>query len=217
MNGDPYEAYASVDAFQRYSVNRPGQLEVVKQPLYDYQTYPAAGATQLTFFAIPKGQSGKTLADTNMEVAGSLPNPKKFLVLGIEVFFIPGPNPSAAAAAPGVDNFVNDVWTVFKSTGYLEFFIGSKAYLDAPINMFPAVTRLAGFAGLADSTTAGANQFTRTSYASSAGQPFGLKPPLMLEPTQNFTITLNFPTAVAISANGRIGVHLKGLLYRNSQ
>lgn len=44
-----------------------------------------------------------------------------------------------------------------------------------------------------------------------------MNPPVMLEPTQNFKVTLNFPTAVAITNAGRIGVNLHGVLYRNSQ
>lgn len=204
--------------FAQYAVNRPGELEVVRQPLYDFQAYPAAGSTQLTFFAIPKGQSSKTFADTNMETAGSLPNPKRFLVEGISVQFFPGTVfPSQAPAAPNIDAFVNDVWEVFSATAFLEFFIGSKAYLDAPLHAFPATTGLAGFTGMSDSTTAGASGFTRTSYARAAGMPFKLDPPLMLEPTQNFNVTLNFPTAVAITNAGRIGVYLHGSLYRNSQ
>ncbi|MGZ7265373.1 hypothetical protein ACXWP3_09695, partial [Streptococcus pyogenes] len=53
----------------KYSVNRPG-WEAIKQSLYDYQAYAAAGQTNLTFFALPVGQSSKTLSDTNMTLAG---------------------------------------------------------------------------------------------------------------------------------------------------
>jgi len=214
------QQFATVEAWQKYAVNRRGEYEVLKQPLYDYQAYAQAGQTSLTFFTIPNGQSGKTLADTNMEGAGILPNPKKFLVRGIEIQFFPGVFPSQVAIAPGagsIDNFVNDVWEVFSATAWLELYIGSKAYVQAPLNMFPCANRLDGWAGMSDATTAAAALFNRTSYAASGGTPFGMDPPLILEPTQNFRVTLNWPTAVGISAAGRIGVHLKGLLYRQSQ
>lgn len=81
--------YANPEVFAKFAVNRPGQIEAIRQPLYDLQAYPAAGATSLTFFAVPNGQSSKTLSDTNMETAGSLPNPKRFLVLGISLQFFP--------------------------------------------------------------------------------------------------------------------------------
>ena len=210
--------YANPEVFAKYAVNRPGQIEAIREPLYDYQAYAAAGQTSLTFFAVPQGQSSKTLADTNMEVAGSLPNPKRFLVLGISVQFFPGTVlPSAAGAAAGIDSFVNDVWEVFSSTAYVELFIGSKSYVQAPLNAFPATTRLAGFAGMSDASTAGANLFARTSYAASTGSPYNMQPPVMLEPTQNFKVSINWPTVVAITNAGRIGVHLHGVLYRNSQ
>lgn len=210
--------YANPEVFAKFAVNRPGQIEAIRQPLYDLQAYPAAGATSLTFFAVPNGQSSKTLSDTNMETAGSLPNPKRFLVLGISLQFFPGTVfPSAAGAAAGIDSFVNDVWEIFSATSYLELFIGSKSYIQAPIYLFPPTTRLSGFAGMSDASTAGANLFSRTSYAAASGTPFQMNPPVMLEPTQNFKVTLNFPTAVAITNAGRIGVNLHGVLYRNSQ
>ena len=214
------QQFAEVGAWEKYAVNRRGQYEVLKQPLYDYQAYLLAGATSYTFFTIPNGQGGKTLADTNMEAAGQMPNPKRFLIRGIEIQFFPGVFPSQVAIAPGagsIDNFVNDVWEIFSATAWLELYIGSKAYVQIPLNMAPAVNRLDGWAGMADATTAAAALFDRTSYAAMAGTPFALDPPLILEPTQNFRVTLNFPTAVAISANARIGIHLKGLLYRQSQ
>lgn len=210
--------FASLDAWEKYAVNRKGQYEVLKQPLYDYQAYAQAGQTQLTFFQVPQGQSAKTLADTNMEAAGQLPNPKRFLIRGIEIQFYPGTVlPGVGPAAPVIDTFVNDVWKVFSATAWLELFIGSKAYVQAPVSMFPPVNKMDGWTGASDSTTAAAALMVRTSYATLSGTPFGMDPPLILEPTQNFKVSLNWPTAVALTNAGRIGVHLKGLLYRQSQ
>lgn len=214
MNG--VSKYTNPDVFRKYAVNRAGEIEAVRQPLYDYQAYPIGGSTQLNFFAVPFGQAGKTLADTNMNIAGSLPNPKRFLVLGISVQFFPGLFPSLAPAAPAIDNFSNDVWEVFSSAAWLELFIGSKPYLQAPLNAFPATTRLNGWAALAGTTAA--DTLNRViSYAAPAGAPFAMDPPLMLEPTQNFNVSINWPAAVGISVEGRIGVHLHGVQYRNSQ
>lgn len=210
------EDFTNPNIFSRYAVNRAGEIEAVRQPLYDYQQYPSAGSSQLNFFAVPFGQGGKTLADTNMNIAGSLPNPKRFLILGISVQFFPGLFPSLAPAAPAIDNFSNDVWEVFSATCWLELFIGSKPYLQAPLNQFPPTTRLNGWAALGGNTAA--DTLNRViSYAAPSGTPFAMNPPIMLEPTQNFSVSLNFPTPVGVSANGRIGVHLHGVLYRNSQ
>lgn len=208
----------NVGDLAQFAVNRKDQLEVVRQSLYDFQQYGTAGSTQFTFFAIPQGQSSKTRADTNMPTAGSLPAPQRFAIQGIEVYFFPGVNPSAAGAAAGIDNFTNDTWSFWKATAWLDLFIGSKSYItEAPVLRFPSSARLDGWAGMSDASTAGANLFARTSYASASGRPYIVDPPILLEPNQNFNVTINYPTAVSVSANARVGVVLNGVLVRNSQ
>jgi len=208
----------SLADLQQYAVNRKDQVEVVRQSLYDFQQYGTAGATQFTFFSIPIGQSSKTKADTNMTIAGSLPAGQRFAAQSMEVYFFPGVNPSAAGAAAGIDNFVNDTWNFWKATAFLDFFIGSKSYItEAPVMRFPPSARLDGFAGMSDASTAGANLFARTSYASGAGRTYVIDPPVLLESTQNFNVTINYPTAVTVSANARVGVVIGGVLIRNSQ
>jgi len=208
---------------ERYSVNRAGQKEYVRQSFYDIQTYASAGQQQLLFFQVPKGQGSKTIADTNMEAAGSMPSPKQFIVESIEIRFFPGVLPVTLAAALAESNFSNDVYTVAKS-GSLKFFIGSKTYLEeAPIDRFPAKTRLeTDFSvSLQRSQAAAADAEDQVSmdYAAMAGRPYRLDPKVVLEPTQNFSVELNWPAAVALPSgvDGRIGVFLDGILVRNSQ
>jgi hypothetical protein len=209
----------NLDDFNRYAVNRKDQMEVIRQSLYDFQTYAMAGQTQLTFFALPVGQGGKTRADTNMTTAGSLPAPLRFAVQTMEIYFTPGVFPSAAAAATAIDNHVNDIWEVYTAAAWLELQIGSKPYLieGGVLHRMPPSTRLNGFAGMSDTTTAGATGFERTSHLNAGGIVYRLDPTLLLEPTQNFSVTINWPTAVAISAAGRIGVVMNGVTARNSQ
>jgi hypothetical protein len=56
-------------------------------------------------------------------------------------------------------------------------------------------------------------------YSRWGGRPYFINPQIMLAPTQNFNISLNWPTAVAMPSgqNGRIGIVLDGLQYRLSQ
>lgn len=204
-----------LDRLKKFAVNRPGQIESVKQSLYDFQTYAQAGQTSLTFFQVPVGQSSKTRADTNMTIAGSLPQPQHFLLQGIEIHFFPA-NPVSATGAIVAEN-INDVYDVFKS-GWLDLFIGSKSYLtEAPIGRFPPSAGVAAASALSDTTTAAASRVTVVDYARFGGQPYAMDPPILLVPNQNFNVTLNWPTAVAIAVAARIGVVLKGTLYRNSQ
>lgn len=208
---------------QSYAVNRKGQYEGIRQTLYDYQVYAAGGQTSLSFFQVPLGQAGKTAADTNIEVAGSLPQPKHFLVESIEVRFWPAELPVAQAAVLGAPNYTNDVETVSKS-GSLNFFIGSKTYLEeAPIGRFPPKTSVyAEFAAsiaFAQLAAADEQQQLTMDLAYFSGRPYFINPATLLIPTQNFKVSLNWPVAVPLPSDNdaRIGVVLDGVLYRQSQ
>lgn len=205
----------------KYVVNREG-WEAIKQSLYDFQSYAAAGTTQLTFFALPVGQGGKTKSDTNMSLAGQLPTNQEFLVQSIEVVFFPT-TPTVAADMPAafgaqaVAAQVNDAY-IFRRSGNLQLTIGSKPYLEeAPLMRFPSKTNFELDAALADVSTAGADLQSRIAYANSRGRPYMLAP-LVLTSNQNFTVTLNWPEGVqAITNPARVGVILDGILYRRSQ
>lgn len=204
----------SLQDLSKYGVNNPNQWEAVKYTFYDQQAYAQAGQTQLLFFQIPQGQSSKTLADTNMVSAGQLPQPQFFFVTGIEIQFWPGVLPAVdGTVAQTLGNGINDQWYVSK-TGWLNFYIGSKSYLtEGPIGRFPPRTGLivssSGF-GTAASGVA-------VNYANMGGRGYDLAPGILLQPNQNFSLSLNWPTAQAISAAGRIGAFLNGILYRQSQ
>ena len=207
----------------RYSVNRPG-WEAIKQSLYDYQAYQAAGQSQLSFFQQPVGQASKTLSDTNMTLAGQLPKNQEFLVTSIEVWFVPS-TPTVAAGMPSffgaqlAQTLINDSYIVGRA-GNLNLTIGAKPYLqESPLGRFPAKAYFTLNAALADATTAGAALQTRTGYGQWSGRPYLLDPaPLLLPENQNFSVSLNWPEGVqAITNPGRIGVILDGILYRRSQ
>jgi hypothetical protein len=213
-----------LSAIAKYNPNRAGAIESVWQPLYDFQTYAMAGQTQLSFFQVPVGQSSKTLADTNMVNQGMLAAPQRFFVTGVMVCFIPLNVVSVASATVqrALSNLV-DVNAVANS-GFLNFSIGAKNYLtDAPTGKFPPNFTIGGLvaAGIAIMpTTAGltAAAFPQTdaNYARATGRYYEITP-FLIPATQNFAVTLNWPTAVAITVAGRIGVILDGFLFRESQ
>jgi hypothetical protein len=217
----------NLSELQSYAVNRKGQYEGIRQTLYDYQTYAAAGQTSLSFFQVPLGQGGKTQADTNIEVAGSLPQPKHFLVESIEIRFWPGVLPvnsqTGALATQAAPNLVNDVYT-FSKSGSLNFFIGSKTYLEeAPVGRFPPKTKVEAHFAMSQTVNQAApadqeNQLT-ADLAYMCGRPYFINPATLLIPTQNFKVSLAWPAAVALPSgeDARIGVILDGVLYRQSQ
>lgn len=207
----------------KFDVNRRGQYEGIRQTLYDSATYAAAGQTELQFFQTPRGQSSKTLADTNMTSAGQLPQPQHFLVESIELLLFPGVDIGTLGTTLAATEFANDMYSVAKS-GSLDFFIGSKSYLgEAPLGRFPPKTKLGVHAAHGiqrkQATAANAEDQVSSEYACWAGRPYYLDPPVLLVPNQNFNITLTWPAAVALpsTANAKIFVVMDGVLYRQSQ
>ncbi len=208
---------------QQFDVNRRGEYEGIRQTFYDSTTYVLAGQTQLQFFQTPRGQSSKTIADTNMTSAGQLPQPQHFLVESIEILLFPGVLPTTKATTIAETEFANDMYTVEKS-GSLNFFIGSKTYLEeAPLGRFPPKTKMGSESAHAISelqaVAADSELQVSTDYAAWSGRPYYLDPPVLLVPNQNFSVTLNWPAVVALpsGADAKVFVVLDGILYRQSQ
>jgi hypothetical protein len=203
-----------VSSLAQYNPNRAGSLEAIWQPFYDFQTYPTTGQTQLLFFQVPNGQGGKNLAQTNMTNAGLFPAPTMFLCTGVQVVFVPGASTSqiGTAAARALNNVI-DVVAVANS-GYLEFSIGSKTYLrDAPIGKFAPNYTVQVFGNI---NGAGNTGSADVQFARAAGRYYDITP-FVIPQTQNFAVTLNWPTVQTVVTAGTIGVILDGFYYRQSQ
>lgn len=224
---------ANFDATRdRYQALVPGAKEIIREPLYDTNTYLAAGQTSMNFFSVPIGQGTsvqnpggggpKTVQDTNMDIAGSLPAGKNFLVECIELHFFP----AGAITQEGLDpqavtgSFADDVYTFLKN-GSLRFFVSSKDYLNqAPLAKFPPAQRMYMDSAIADSTTAAATQLSLSQYASGAGAIYRLSPsPVFINQNTNFSITLSWGEVLALpSATAAVVVAtLGGVLYRRVQ
>lgn len=207
---------ANLRSYYTKNLTRPGQKEGIRQTLYDFQVYPAAGTLQLIFFQVPKGQAGKTAADTNMELAGQLPAGWKFIAESVEVHFFPGVSP-AAVLANAAPQFANDVWAVGKS-GSLALKIGSKDYLEeAPLLRFPPKTGLNVQAAIGVATTVAATTpVAEVDYARWAGRPYQLNPVLPIESNLSFSATMRWPALVPLpsAVAGRIGLVMDGVLFR---
>lgn len=235
MRNDP-----SLAQLERYRVNRSGLTEAVRQSLYDFQLYPAAGSTNLTFFSNPVGQgitsslgatvgTVKTIHDTNMELSGQLPAGKGFYAESIEVLFEPGasasantftqatPNRFIAVAALAEMSQLADI-NALRISGVLRFYIGAKDYLvEAPLGMFPPKVKLELDAAVSsNSATTALNAAISGKFG---GRPYYLDPPISLLPNQNFSVVLNWPGLVATPStfNGRIGIRLDGYSFRPVQ
>lgn len=207
--------------------------ETITQSLYDSAAYPTTGVAQLTFFQQPVGSgtgvisgAAKTQEDTNMQAAGAMPAQQAFIVTSVEVDVQPGVNttPFVAAAlpsvlaAPAVATAVNDAWKI-RTTGFLNFNISSKSYLtEGPLMKFPASNDFEVDGAQSDSTSPGATQNVRTLYGKATGPAYVLSPNnLLLIPTMNFAVTLNWGTLITVTSAARIFVRLMGQLMRPAQ
>jgi len=224
--------------FNARRVTNPGQSEIIRQRLYDYQLYANAGTTQLSFFQQPVGSgvtsalggtvgAVKTLFDTNMTLGGTLPSGQAFMIESIEVCFFPGSVTTAntytpigqsvfnATAAASVAAAANDVNTFYQS-GLLELNILSKNYLrETPLLAFPPKANFALDAAVASNSATTAEVALLQARAS--GRPYYIDPSISLQPAVNFEVVLRFPAAVALTFNARVGVILDGYFMRASQ
>lgn len=235
MNGIPTAA-----DFMAARVTNPGQSEVIRQRLYDYQLYATAGVQQLSFFQQPIGSgittaaggtvgAAKTQWDTNMNLGGQLPSGVQYLAESLEVHFYPGSVNTAntfttstttffaAAAAATVGGQMNDVNSFYLS-GMLELNVLSKNYLrESPLICFPPKAWYALNAAVASNSAttgevgAGVNKVD--------GRPYYLEPRVLLQPAVNFEVLLKWPAAVATPSgfNARVGVIFDGYMQRASQ
>jgi len=224
--------------FNARRVTNPGQSEIIRQRLYDYQLLSNSGSTQLSFFQQPVGSglttalggtvgAVKTLWDTNMTLGGTLPSGQAYMVESIEVVFFPGSVTTSntytpigqsvfnATAAATVAAAANDVNTFYQS-GMLEFNILSKNYLrETPLIAFPPKANYNLDAALAsNSATTGEVALLQ---ARAAGRPYYIDPSISLQPAVNFEVVIKWPAAVALSFNSRVGVILDGYFMRASQ
>jgi len=203
----------------QFSVNMTPTMEAISQPLYSYQSYPAAGVQTLSFFQT-SATGAVTIEDTNMQVPSQLPAPQKFLIQGIGIDFLSGLAPVLGPRADAAVSQANDFWAVLRR-GAFNLTVGAKPYLDmAPLMSLPTRAHMEMMAATASSTTPAAALQVLMSNAWSEGDVF--KPiPVLLEAGQNFKCTISFPGgAVALpsaDAAARIGVTLYGTLYRSPQ
>lgn len=205
----------------------PGEDESYA-PLFDSATYTSGTTTLLSFFTTPKGQGTttapgatgpKTLADTNLQTAGSLPLGNQLLVTGIEFHIYPAVNPGRGGVADATaGQFVNDMYLLLKA-GVVLFTVSNRNYVeDGPLINFPPLNRMVGFAGAATSSTAAASLYSEIGYASAGGSPYALVP-VLLSATQAFSVSVTFPAAVTLASatNPRVFCRLRGRFVRRVQ
>lgn len=178
-------------------------LEPINEPIYDTQTYPVAGTSSLTFFAA--GLGTRTLRETNVPIAGVLPNPQQFHVYGVQIV------PSFLGSSSVVQStVVTDLATIVDNS-FFRLFIGTKSYVEVCTCFIPNGHGISGFA----STTVGARELASVHNGVAHQNNFydvtvkmgHQRKPIHLPPQQNFRAELVFPgpAAATITTNVTIG------------
>ena len=159
-------------------------IDVIVEPLFDTNTILAAGALQLTYFVVPLGQGqsnfaaagvAKQLADTNMDLAASLPAGYNYVVLGFRA------QPAFTLTPADCRN-----WSV---GGSLTFTIGDKPYLRAPLDTIPQGNGPWGYGGATVDALGRAMSHGVPSLDNSYNVA---RKPFLLQQTQNFRVQLNW-------------------------
>lgn len=197
---------------RRIVAESPGipALEPINEPLYDTQVYPLAGAASLTFFAA--GLGVRTLRETNVVIAGALPNPQQFHIYGIQITMSAiGTAAAGNAAQPGP---LTDQAALIDNS-FFRLFIGTKSYVEVATLFVPAGHGLVGAAA----TTIGGRELAsfhngvahQNNYYDVTVKVGHQRKPIHLPPQQNFRAELVFPgTAPVITTNVTIGGTVQG-------
>lgn len=234
--------YPTIQDFARNAVGIGNKIELIWQPLYDWNIYPTAGIGALPFFATPQGggfssqpiaaAAPKTAADTNLTQAGILPAPQAFWVDGMEICIDPGstatanlfgnavPSFFAAAGAAAVSAVLNDHYIIAKTGNVALTIMQKEYYREGPLSRFPQ--RSAVRADVANATTSGTVGEIGMALPRTEGIAVRFDPGYGIATSCNFGVNLTWPALVTTTApgsgfNARIGVFLNGWLFRAAQ
>jgi hypothetical protein len=155
-------------------------LNVTVEPLYDTSFIPTAGSAGISFFATPMGQgvsnwataSTKTLADTNMDLAGVLAAGNNFSLLGFRLL-------------PSFNMTIADATLAFNGAVF-QFILGNQTFLQTPCRTIPA--GMGVYIGGAGATTTAGWGWQDIHNGFKIG-----KQPLNLAQTQNFAARITWP------------------------
>lgn len=197
--------------------------EAIDQPVYHYISAASGISGDQNFFGTAKASATNGLADTNIDQPNQIGSDTRMIVRAISVHFISGSDPAQLDTGTTLKSALNDCKRILEGVASFVFSIGDKPYLqDAPLCVLPAGVGVAGAAGGAQETQlTAANGTMQVSYGTNGVPSVSalrqLMVPLALWPTAKFSAKINFPSAITLSATGRLGVRLWGMQIRPRQ
>jgi hypothetical protein len=111
----------------------PNMADYTNWIYYDRIVYAAGASIPTTFqlFVVPYNQGGKTKVDTNLQLAGQLPQPYWINVTHIGFSWLPN------ALDVDINNFI--------SQSYFEFWVNDKIYSEGPFQCYAGNTGVYGY------------------------------------------------------------------------
>lgn len=196
--------YTREDLVRLANPQMANQPQVIPHILYDTQTYVSAATTKLTFFQTV--QSDKTLG--NIEAPGSLPSPQFFAIESIGCDILTQVT-TAAGGVPGAINDVQLLSLIGRATLTLSY--QNKDYGPWPLSAFGASGGATGF-GWGTFTAEESLQYANHGIPN--GQGYGVNQQIILKPTAQFAVVLNWGAAQTLTGNTPIRIWMYGALYR---
>lgn len=225
----------------KFGVIDYSRWQAIRWQWYSYVQYPSAGTNELNFFGNVAGQTGVTLADTNLPKAGSF-GQTHFLLKTISTD-IRLPNNDidgftlANQATLDTRAFASDFLAGFVQAGVLEFGIGARPFatLPKPFQYAPPpgndVDYENSFANQIGAVpTAGNPNVVGVPFATQTrlrSNVYVIDPNVLIEAEQQFSVKISFPSGIVpvIATNVvndttnplKIGVIFDGVLLRPMQ
>lgn len=212
---------------QNFALLRGGE-EAIRYSLFHHKDLPAGALLgPYRYFNVPQGAQDPdtgtqaTAEDTNMQAAGLLTAPNRFMVMRI---CVPILNSTATAVTVGsasngtTESFKDDVARLV-SRGLFTFTLLNKEYLNlSPLGILPAGLGIWGSVSAA--TTNSSLNITNALVNNGApSSSEGYRVLLPLETQTTFSAAISFPKGGGLTtlAALRVGVVLHGVMYRPEQ
>lgn len=172
------------------------------------------------FFGNTVGSATDGIYETNMEKANAISSPKRFLITGIALDFVPNVEISQHQVATPSE-FIEQKHNVLSNGVFKIKLIDKDYFVVAPLMRISAGMGLNGFSAI-HYTQATASTATSTIEYASNGLPSPssykkLEAPLPLPPEVFFKVEVSFQSAITVANGSRLGVWLVGVLIRPTQ
>ena len=173
--------------------NLGGVIDVITTELYDQVSVNANTAfpSPTILFQTPIGQSGKTLANTDMTAAGILPNPDRFTIWAIAVHV--------------ANNTIPQDMTNILGNVTLQLYINNKWWSQGPLVAYPAgrgwrLDSIAQLGNTADAPASSQIQYSTTNGVPDPRSVALLDASVTIEQGEQFSVVLTAQTGFSTSA-----------------